>query len=141
MIITCSACGAKNRVENASSGKQPVCGRCRQPLAFSDKPLTVTDANFSAEIEQSALPVLLDMWAPWCGPCRMIAPAVEQLAKDFAGRAVIGKLNVDENQQTAARFQVRSIPTLLILQQGKEVRRIVGAQSKEALARELQQFV
>lgn len=141
MIITCSACGAKNRVENPSSGKMPVCGRCRQPLTFSDKPLTVTDANFNVEVEHSALPVLLDMWAPWCGPCRMIAPAVEQLARDFAGRAVIGKLNVDENQQTAARFQVRSIPTLLILQKGKEVKRIVGAQSKESLARELQQYI
>jgi thioredoxin 1 len=103
--------------------------------------LVVTDANFAGIVESSSLPVLLDMWAAWCGPCRMIAPTVEQLAGELAGRVLVGKLDVDANQRTAARFRVQSIPTLLILKDGREVGRIVGVQSKEAIIRQLQPFI
>jgi thioredoxin len=101
--------------------------------------VTVSDATFSAEVERSPLPVLLDMWAPWCGPCRMVAPVIDELATEMAGRVRVAKLNVDENPATASRFGVSSIPTLLVLQGGREVDRLVGVQPKSEIARRLQQ--
>jgi thioredoxin len=101
----------------------------------------VTDANFAEEVERSPLPVLLDMWAPWCGPCRMIAPVIEQLAAEMAGRVKVAKLNTDENQMTASRFNVRSIPTLLVLKDGKEIDRIVGALPKQEILCKLESLI
>jgi thioredoxin 2 len=113
--IRCPSCGASNRIseparEKIRGGLTPVCGRCKRPLAADPGPLTVTDATFSAEVERSPLPVLVDMWAPWCGPCRMIAPTIDELATKMAGRVRFAKLNVDENPTTVSRFNVRSIP-------------------------------
>jgi len=140
LLIRCPVCGATNRVplEKVKLGLEPVCGRCKNPLPVSVKPVTVTDATFVDEVERSPLPVLLDLWAPWCGPCRTVAPVVEELAQEMAGKVRVAKLNVDENPATAARFQVRSIPTLLVLKGGKEMERIVGVQPKAAIAQRVQ---
>lgn len=146
-IVACAQCGARNRVdEQAASHSQPVCGKCGAKLpasagggaTTSAKPLTVTDASFARDVlEVANIPVLLDCWAEWCGPCRMIAPILDQLAAEAGGHYLIAKLNVDENPQTAAQFGIRSIPTLLIFKSGQMVDRIVGAVPKQAIAARL----
>jgi thioredoxin 2 len=142
-LIRCDACGATNRVprEKLEQGLQPQCGRCKAFLPARTKPMTVTDATFSAEVERSPLPVLLDLWAPWCGPCQMIAPALEDLAAELAGRLRVVKLNIDQNPVTAARFNIQSIPALLVLKAGREIDRMVGVQPKSEIARWLQQAI
>src|SRR5262245_30149509 len=140
-LVRCPSCGATNRVAAAAlrAGKRPVCGTCKTPLPTAAAgPVTVTDANLAAEVEASPMPVLLDLWAAWCGPSRMLAPVVDELAGELAGRVKVGKLNVDENPFTAGRFGVRSIPTLLVLKGGREVDRIVGVVPKAEIARRLE---
>jgi thioredoxin 1 len=99
--------------------------------------LVITDSNFSQEVEQSKLPVVVDFWAPWCGPCKIISPLVDELAKEFEGKIKVGKMNVDENQQTAGQFGIMSIPTLLFFKDGKPVDSVVGAQSKETIKQKM----
>ena len=141
LLIRCGCCGAQNRVSAGKEKGAPVCGKCKTPLAPEARPVIVTDANYAAEVESSPLPVLLDLWAAWCAPCRMIAPVVEQIAREFAGKIRVGKLDVDQNPQTAARFNVQGIPTLLILKNGREIDRIVGAASKETILARLKNIV
>ncbi len=143
-LIRCPRCGTANRVPLAKlqQGLRPICGKCKAPLAGTaaagdGHPVIVTDANFASTVAASPIPVLLDLWAEWCGPCRMIAPIVEELAHELAGKIRVGKLNIDENPQTAARFGVRSIPTLLVLRGGREIDRIVGAVPKQEIVRRL----
>ena len=138
-LIRCPACGATNRVNAAKRG--PICGRCKAALDAGAAPIAVSDATFADLVEASPLPVLVDAWAPWCGPCRMLAPTIDELAAELAGRLRVGKLNVDENPQTAARFDLRSIPTLLLFQGGKEVDRIVGVLPKSEITRRLERWV
>ena len=141
-LITCPQCGANNRVAMERLQQQaPVCGRCKNPLPLRTGPLTLTDASFASAIESATGPVLVDCWAPWCGPCRMIAPVIETLAGQFAGRAVIAKLNTDENPQTARRFGISSIPTLLFFKDGREVHRLSGVRSQTEIAQTLQRWL
>lgn len=143
LVVRCTACGVGNRVPRAKidQGLEPVCGRCGTPLRVDTKPIVVTDASFSADVERSPQPVLVDAWAAWCGPCRMIAPVIDELAAELAGRVRVAKLNVDENPATAARFGLQSIPTLLIFQGGREVDRIVGVQPKSVISRRLEPLI
>lgn len=144
-IVACRNCGARNRVdEGTAAHRQPVCGKCGAALnvnaasSETSKPRTVTDDTFKREVlEARGVPVLLDCWAEWCGPCRMIAPVLDELAAESGGRYRIAKLNVDENPRTASQFNIRSIPTMLIFRDGALVDRIVGVQSKQAIAARL----
>lgn len=123
--LTCVACGRKNRIRPSPRGV-PHCGSCGKPLAWL---VSATDATFDVEADASVA-VLVDLWAPWCGPCRFVGPILEQLAAEYAGRLKVVKVNVDENPRLAARFDARSIPTLLVLRDGRVVDRIVGALPK-----------
>ncbi len=139
-VVACPACGAKNRIsqEKVEHGMAPVCGRCKKPLPSQGGVMEVTDTLFPAEVERAALPVLVDFWAPWCPPCRMIAPVVEKLAQEMAGRVRVMKMNIDENQETPARFRVESIPTLLVFKGGREVDRMVGAMPAAEIRKRLE---
>lgn len=148
VIATCGKCGAKNRVdERAAESMQAVCGKCGEKLGAeagagateTNKPLTVTDATFARDVlgMRDGRPILLDCWAAWCAPCRMIAPVLDQMAAEAGGRYRIAKLNVDENPQTAAQFGIQSIPTLLIFKNGNLVERLVGAQPRQVIAARL----
>jgi thioredoxin len=143
-IQACSNCGARNRVnEFLAAAHKPVCGKCGTPLSGGDsedlRPQVVSDASFATDVidASSTKPVLVDAWAEWCGPCRMVAPVLDQLAAESNGRYKIAKLNVDENPRTAAQFNIRSIPTLLIFKNGKMVDQIIGAQPKQTIAARL----
>ena len=146
-IVTCPKCGAKNRVdERAAADRQPVCGRCGTKLqvpsaaagAADGHPIEVTDNSFASVLSAAGdKPVLVDCWATWCPPCRMLAPTIDALAAESADRWVIGKLDTDHNPQTAARFGISSIPTLLIFKRGQLVDQLVGVQPKPAIAARL----
>jgi thioredoxin 2 len=139
-MITCPACGATNRVpaEKIAQGLKPICGQCKAPLPLDTEPMSVTDGSWAAQVDQSPLPVLVDLWAPWCGPCRMVAPAVEAIAAEMAGRLRVAKINIDDNPGVSRRFNVQSIPTLLLIRSGREVNRLVGAQPKSDIVRWLE---
>lgn len=103
--------------------------------------VTLTDKNFSDEVLKAKLPVLVDFWAPWCGPCKMVSPIVEELAKEYDGKLKVGKLNVDDNQETSGKYGIMSIPTLAFFKNGKLVKTIIGAQGKEALKRAIGEVI
>jgi thioredoxin 2 len=124
--VACPHCGATNRVPTTRLGDDPVCGRCDQAL-LDGHPVELSDANFDQVVAASELPVVVDFWAPWCGPCRQMAPQFEQAAGSLKGKALLVKVNSDDNPRTAGRFGIRSIPTLLKLRSGAEVARVAGA--------------
>ena len=124
--IVCAHCGATNRLPAARLGDQPDCGRCHQPL-LSGAPIELDDQSFDAFVQKTTLPVLVDFWAPWCGPCRQMAPQFDAAARQLRGQAVLVKVNSDDSPETSARFGIRSIPTLVRLQGGVEQRRQSGA--------------
>jgi len=126
--LTCVNCGKENRIRPSAKGV-PHCGNCGKPLPWL---VQATDATF--DLEAAASPaVLVDLWAPWCGPCRIVGPILEELAREYAGRLKVVKVNVDENPALAQRFQAYSIPTLVVLKNGRVVDRIVGALPKSQL--------
>lgn len=142
-IITCPSCGSANRVrrERVLAGLNPVCGHCKASLAIDAKPVSVTDETFPAEVLRFPRPVLVDLWAAWCAPCRMISPALEEIAGELMGKVRITKLNVDENPQTHAALRVSGIPTLVMFRGGKEVDRVVGALPPPQLRAWIARFV
>jgi thioredoxin 2 len=128
-VVVCPNCGAKNRVAQAPSGQVPACGRCGQALPWL---VTTRDISFEQDLN-AAVPVLVDFWAEWCGPCRMVAPVLEEVAREQAGKIKVAKLNVDENPVVSQRFRVQSIPTLILFRNGQVADTIVGALGKGPL--------
>jgi thioredoxin 2 len=135
VIVDCDNCGKKNRVPAAAPGT-PQCANCHKPLAWI---ADARDSDFGDVADQSRMPVLVDLWAPWCGPCRMVSPALERLAHEFAGRVKLVKVNVDEAPELSRRFEAQSIPTLLLLDHGRTVARQIGAVPESALRQWLEQ--
>jgi thioredoxin 2 len=140
-IVACPNCGAKNRVDERAAVLQPVCGRCGAELdrkAALGQPIEVTDRTFAQIVlGAGARPVLLDCWAPWCGPCQALTPVIDALAAEAGGRYVVAKLNTDENPRTARQFHIQSIPMLLIFKNGALVDQMMGLQSQAAIEAKL----
>jgi thioredoxin 2 len=130
--VACPHCDAINRIPSQRLGDAPKCGKCSKPL-FEGAPFALTDSNFPAHIERSSLPVLVDFWAAWCGPCRAMAPHFEQAARQLEPNVRFAKLNTDENPRTSSRFSIRSIPTLILFRNGAEIARQAGAMDSHRL--------
>jgi thioredoxin 2 len=128
-IVVCPNCGRRNRVANAARGT-PHCSNCHQPLPWI---VEATDDDFGAVADDATLPVLVDLWAPWCGPCRMVSPVLENLARAYAGRVKLVKVNVDASPATAQRFRAQGIPMLIVLRDGRVVAEHVGAAGEQVL--------
>lgn len=140
MIIRCLSCGTKNRMPENYLHRKPLCGKCGVPLIVKrgeGAPLEVTDETFAREVLFYPGPVMVDFWAPWCAPCHMMEPVLEDLAAKYAGGIKFVKLNVDENHFTASQYRIRNIPTILLFKEGKLVNRLVGTLSREEMERYL----
>ena len=124
--IPCASCGKLNRVRTSRIADRPKCGECSRPLLL-DRPINLTDANFDKIIGGTEVPVIVDFWAEWCGPCKAMAPVLDDFARARAGSVLVAKLDTDRNQQTSMRFGIRGIPTLIVFRDGKESTRQVGA--------------
>ena len=135
LILACSKCKAKNRVPVSRIDESPKCGKCRKvlPMEILSRPVNVSDNTFDHEVLASTLPVLVDCWAPWCGPCRAVGPVLDELAVKYRARLKIAKLNVDENPGIGARYSISSVPTMFLVKNGRIIDTLVGALPKEQL--------
>lgn len=136
-LVRCSNCSAKNRLSTPPKGQLPVCGKCAQTLPWL---ISTSDTSFKDDLN-APVPVLVDFWAPWCGPCHMIAPVLEDLSSVHKGKLKVVKLNIDENPATQSAYRVQSIPTLMLFKDGQPVETMVGALSKGALGSKLAPYL
>ena len=127
-IVVCAQCQAPNRIPSARLGDEPKCGHCKQSL-FTGQPIVLTDQSFDKQLTRSDLPLVVDFWAPWCGPCRMMAPFFEQVAAELEPRVRFAKVNTDENPVLSRRYGISSIPTTVVFKGGREIARQPGAMS------------
>jgi thioredoxin 2 len=130
-ILRCANCGSKNRVLLDRLSSQPRCGKCKSLLHIPDRTVSISAEQFQREVLEETIPTAVDFWAPWCGPCRMMSPILEDIAQRHPGRIKIVKVNSDENQSISARFGIQGIPTLILFRDGQELDRLVGAAPRE----------
>jgi thioredoxin 2 len=136
--IRCQFCSSWNRVDVTRAADRPKCGKCGKPMLL-DRPLHLNEETFARTIAESTVPVLVDFYADWCGPCKIMAPSVDKLASDYTGKAIIAKLNTDESQKTSMSFNIRGIPTSVVFDGGKEIARQSGAVTYAVLESMLKQ--
>ncbi|MDX1661984.1 MAG: thioredoxin TrxC [Gemmatimonadota bacterium] len=130
--VPCPQCGRLNRVDLSRAADRPKCGSCQRPLLL-DRPIKLSDETFDRVIAGSRVPVLVDFYADWCGPCKMMAPVLDEFADERAGRVLVTKLDTDRNRRVASQFSIRGIPTLIVFRNGQEVARETGAVGKQRL--------
>lgn len=135
LLVKCRRCGAKNKIRLLGSTLRPVCGRCKSVLEIPDRPVEVDSASFESEVLQWPGLVLVDFWADWCSPCQRVAPILEELAQERAGRVKVVKVNTEKEPGLAAQFRIRSIPSLLLFRDGKLIDQVAGALPKGELNR------
>lgn len=142
IIIACKNCGTKNRIPSTKMNDRPVCAKCKTSLSeIPYYPVDISDAQFDKEVLQHKGSVMVDCWAPWCGPCKSVGPVLEALAMDYAGQIKITKLNVDENQMTASAYTIRSIPTMLFFKNGHLQDTLVGAIPRAELEKKIRALI
>ncbi|MEV6667198.1 thioredoxin [Streptomyces nigra] len=137
ITVTCPNCGRTNRIPVSAEGR-PKCGNCKQPLPWM---VDAGDDDFAEVVERADVPVVVDLWATWCGPCRMVSPALEKVATELAGRIKLVKIDIDQNPRLAQRFEVQAVPTLLVLDKGQTIARQAGAAPAPALRRWVEQSI
>lgn len=138
-LVRCGHCGVLNRIPAEGPHERARCGRCRTPLGGGAETVTtVTDVTFARAVLKAPIPVLVDCWAPWCGPCRTLGPVIDAIAQAYASRAQVAKLNVDDNPATAARYGIQGIPMLLLFHQGQLMDRLVGAHPRPVIEARLE---
>ena len=140
MRVVCPHCLSVNNVPTKESYKKANCGKCKMSL-LDTKPIELNDINFDEVVVNSDIPVIVDFWAPWCGPCKMMAPNFQNSAKNFPLKALFAKVNTETTQQLGARFGIRSIPTIIVFKDAKEVHRISGALDENSLNQLVRQFL
>ena len=137
LTLRCQFCETWNRVDAARAADRPKCGKCAKPMLL-DRPFVLNDETFTRTIQDAEVPVLVDFYADWCGPCKVMAPAIDEIAATYQGRALVAKLDTDRAQRTASSFNIRGIPTTIVFKGGKEVARQTGAMPKPMLVKILE---